>query len=57
MIDQETKITEFDYENYFDQQLLPKSTADSKEFKRLIKVLNLFSKTQHEQLQEQKESF
>jgi hypothetical protein len=44
-LDPETKITEFDYENYFDQQLLSKSTTDSKEFKRLVKVLNLFSQT------------
>jgi hypothetical protein len=50
VIDQETKITEFDYENFFDQQLLTKNATDSKEFKRLIKVLNLFSKTQHEKL-------
>jgi hypothetical protein len=57
LLDPETKITEFDYENYFDQQLLSKSTADSKEFKRLVKVLNLFSKTQHEMLQENKENF
>jgi hypothetical protein len=50
VIDQETKITEFDYENFFDQQLLTKNATDSKEFKRLIKVLNLFTKTQHEKL-------
>ena len=57
LIDNETKITEFDYENYFDPQLLPKDATNSKEFKRLIKVLNLFSLTQHEKLQESKESF
>lgn len=56
-MDPETKITEFDYENYFDQQLLSKSTTDSKEFKRLVKVLNLFSQTQYEQLQDNKENF
>ena len=57
LIDSETKITEFDYENYFDQQLLPKDASNSKEFKRLVKVLNLFSLTEHEKLQESKESF
>lgn len=50
VIDQDTKITEFDYENFFDQQLLSKNATESKEFKRLIKVLNLFSKTHHEKL-------
>jgi hypothetical protein len=57
VIDDEYKITEFDYENYFDKSLLPKNATDSVEFKRLIKILNLFTKTEHELLQEQKEGF
>jgi len=56
-IDEEYKITEFDYENYFDQSLLPKKATESPEFRKLIKVLNLFSETEHERHEQQKESF
>lgn len=57
LIDDEYKITQFDFENYFDKSLIPRNAQDSEEFKRLIKVLNLFSKTEYERLEEQKESF
>lgn len=57
LIDEEHKITEFDYENYLDAKLLPKDASKDPEFKKLIKVLNFFSKTEYEALQEAKESF
>ena len=43
MIDNETKITEFDYENHIDPNLLKTIDTNSKEFKQLVRVLNLFS--------------
>lgn len=49
VLDPEYKVTEFDYENYFDTKLIPKGVPEQ-EFKRLIKVLNLFSQTEHERL-------
>jgi len=55
IVDEEHKITEFDYENYIDKDLLPRQA--NPEFKRLIRVLNLFTHTQHEQLLENKEHF
>ena len=55
--DPENKLTEFDFENYIDPQLLNKNINDSAEFKRLLRVLNIFSKTEHEKLQDNKESF
>lgn len=51
LVDEEYKITEFDYENYIDTSLISRQAAETSEFKRLVRVLNLFSKTQHEQLQ------
>lgn len=57
LTDPETKITEFDYENYIDPQLLNPAAVQSPEFKNLVRVLNLFSKTKYEKLQEDKESF
>jgi hypothetical protein len=42
-IDQDYKITEFDYENYIAPQLIPKDASESKEFKNLIRAFNLFS--------------
>ncbi len=56
-IDEEYKITEFDFENYFDEAFVPRQASESAEFKKLVKVLNLFSKTENEQLQEQREQF
>ena len=52
--DPENKITEFEYENYIDPQLFPKGSSGQPEFKRLIRVLNLFSQTEHERLQDNK---
>lgn len=57
-IDNENKITEFDYENYFNPILIQnRDLVESKDFKKLVKVLNLFSHTRHEALQKQKEDF
>jgi len=55
--DEETKITEFDYENYFHPDLLKNVDTDSKDFLRLVRGLNLASKTEYERLQDNKASF
>lgn len=55
--DKEYKITEFDYENYIDPKLLNKDIVNSNDFKKLVKILNIFSKTEYERLQESKESY
>ncbi len=57
VVDQEYKITEFDYENHIAPQLIPKDATESKEFKRLIRALNLLSQTKYEKLQANKEDF
>lgn len=51
--DPEHKITEFDYENYFDANLLAKNKllTQSDDFKTVVRSLNLFSRTKHERLQ------
>jgi hypothetical protein len=46
-IDEEHKITEFDYENYIDPQCLPEDT-DSEDFKQFIRTLSLCSRTEYE---------
>ena len=57
--DTEQKITEFDYENYFDPFILKKNKhlTDSEDFKTLVKALNVFSQTKYERLRDNKESF
>jgi hypothetical protein len=55
--DHETKITEFDYENHFHPDLLKNVDTDSAEFKRLVRGLNLATKTEYERLQDNKASF
>lgn len=57
VVDEEFKITEFDYENYISKVLLDKERTQDPEFKRLIRMLNLFSNTKLEQLQEDKQNF
>jgi len=57
LYDQETKITEFDYEKYLNPLLLKDVDTDSEDFKTLIKVLNHNSKTKFEKLEAQKKSF
>ena len=56
-MDDEFKITEFDYENYLNPELLKDVNTDSDEFKQTIKLLNYFTYTEYEKLQEQKELF
>lgn len=58
-VDKEHKITEFDYENFFDANLLKRNKAltETEDFKKVIKILNLFSHTKYEKLQEDKENF
>lgn len=48
--DPETKITEFDYENYFSPELLAKVDTDSQDFKNFIRMLNLTTFTKYEKL-------
>lgn len=57
MIDDEHKITEFDYENYFSKEALEGVDTKSAEFRMLVKALNFCSATEHEQLQNAKENF
>lgn len=57
LTDSEYKVTEFDYENYIASSLIPKNAANQPEFKRLVRILNIFSQTEHERLQDSKESF
>jgi hypothetical protein len=55
--DEETKITEFDYENYFHPDLLKNVDTDSKDFKKLVRALHLSQKTEYERLVENKAGF
>jgi len=55
--DAETKITEFDYENYIHPDLLKNVDTDSKDFKRLVRGLNLSTNTEYERLQANKAAF
>lgn len=55
-IDKENKITEFEYENYFDPSLARnKDLCSTDEFKRLVRTLNYFQKTRIENYQNNKE--
>lgn len=47
-MDEEKKITEFDYENYIHPLLLKKVNTKSSDFKQTIRYLNLTSKTKYE---------
>lgn len=40
MVDEEKKITEFDYENYIDPQLLQGVDTSSESFKKAIRLMN-----------------
>ena len=48
--DNEFKITEFDYENYLDPELLKNVDTKSEEFKDLVKLLNFTTETEYESL-------
>ena len=47
-VDPETKITEYDYENYIHKGVLKDIDTSSESFKELIKMLNFISKTELE---------
>ena len=47
--DPETKITEFDYENYLNPELLKNIDTNTDEFKQFVRALNFTTKTQYEQ--------
>jgi hypothetical protein len=49
-MDDEHKITEFDYENYIHPSLITPEVSESKEFKNFVRILNLFTKTRYEKL-------
>jgi hypothetical protein len=55
--DPDTKITEFDYENYFSPELLAKVDTASPEFKNFVRMLNLTTHTNYERLQANKKKF
>lgn len=55
--DPETKITEFDWENYIDPELIDPKLVGTPEFKKMIKILNYTNRTKYEALQEEKENF
>lgn len=48
MIDDETKITEFDFEKYLNADLLKNVNTNTPEFKEFIHQLNFISKTKYE---------
>lgn len=50
IVDEEFKITEFDYENYIHPDCIPPNAANDPEFKKLIRIFNLFTQTKHERL-------
>jgi hypothetical protein len=50
--DQEEKITEFNYENFINRHLLKDMDTSSEEFKDMIKMMNLESRTEYEQHKE-----
>lgn len=57
MMDDEKKITEFDFENFIAKEILQQYDTSSDEFRDAIRVLNFYSKTQIEQSDEDKEAF
>jgi len=55
--DSETKITEFDYENYLNPALIKDMDTSSPEFKEFVHQLNFLTKTKYEAHQEKKNQF
>lgn len=55
--DQEEKITEFNYQDFLNADLLKDIDTEGDEFKQFIKMLNYHSKTRLEQLDYQKKIF
>ena len=56
-IDREEKITEFNYEDYLNPELLKGIDTESDDFKLFIKTLNFYSKTRLEKLEHDKKIF
>lgn len=48
IIDEEKKITEFDYENFIHPSILKNCDKDDPEFKKTIRALNIMTKTEYE---------
>ena len=46
--DQETKITEFDWENYLPKEVLKNIDTQSDQFKNFVRALNFVEKTRYE---------
>ena len=57
VMDPEEKITEFNFEKFLSPEQLEGVDTGSAEFKKMIKIMNLKSKTKLEHLQECKEEF
>jgi DNA-binding helix-hairpin-helix protein with protein kinase domain len=55
--DDEHKITEFNYEQYFSPELLKDIDTQSEQFKTYIKIMNLSSRTEFERHADAKEQF
>lgn len=47
-IDEEEKITEFNYEKFIPAEVLATMDTDSESFKNLIRKMNFYSKTKYE---------
>ena len=56
-LDREEKITEFNYEDFLNPELLKGIDTESDDFKLFIKTLNFYSKTRIEKLEQDKEIF
>ena len=55
--DTEEKITEFNFEKFIHPELLKGVDTKSPEFIEKIRIMNFFSKTKYERLQEAKKKF
>jgi len=56
-MDPEEKITEFNYEKFLSPEQLEGVDTSSAEFKKMIKIMNLKSKTKLEHLKDCKDEF
>lgn len=56
-MDDEEKITEFNYENFIPAEVLARYDTNSDDFKEMIRLMNINSKTQMEQSEADKAEF
>jgi len=56
-MDAEEKITEFNYENYLNMDLITDEVTESQDFKKYIRLLNFTSKTKYEAHEKAKKQF